>query len=134
MPPDPEPRPPHSKPKKGPFPSLKLKRRPSKRKRRPSKSKRRRSSPIKPGDRIDFRNMSLIVRFISQQGKILSRRVNRVTLNQQRSLTLEIKKARILSLLPFHATDKLFERKRRELTARRKAFRKRRKRSKRSKK
>nr|YP_009299129.1 ribosomal protein S18 [Pelargonium exhibens]AJB99043.1 ribosomal protein S18 [Pelargonium exhibens] len=113
------------KPKK--FPTSKFKPRPWKRRRRPSKSKRRRPSPIKPGDIIDYRNISLIGRFISQQGKILPRRVKRVTLKQQRDLTLAIKQARILSSLPYHATDKLFEIKR-ELTARKKrtkGFRKR---------
>nr|YP_009027026.1 ribosomal protein S18 [Trifolium grandiflorum]AGO63680.1 ribosomal protein S18 [Trifolium grandiflorum] len=65
------------------------------------KSFRRRLSPIQSGDRIDYKNMSLLYRFISQQGKILSRRVNRLTLKQQRLITLAIKQARILSLLPF---------------------------------
>ncbi len=44
------------------------------------RSFRSRLSPIQSGDQIDYRNMSLISRFISEQGKILSRRVNRVTL------------------------------------------------------
>nr|YP_010637798.1 ribosomal protein S18 [Saxifraga consanguinea]WBQ50440.1 ribosomal protein S18 [Saxifraga consanguinea] len=71
---------------------------------------RRRLSPIQSGDRIDYRNMSLISRFISEQGKILSRRVNRLTLKQQRLITIAIKQARILSLLPFIKKDKQFER------------------------
>ena len=54
--------------------------------------------------------MSLISRFISEQGKILSRRVNRVTLKQQRLITIAIKQARILSLLPFLNNQKQFER------------------------
>lgn len=62
---------------------------------------RRSLSPIQSGDRIDYKNMSLLFRFISQQGKILSRRVNRLTLKQQRLITIAIKQARILSLLPF---------------------------------
>ncbi|KAL5746251.1 hypothetical protein ACOSP7_027397 [Xanthoceras sorbifolium] len=37
------------------------------------RSFRRRLPPIQSGDRIDYRNMSLISRFISEQGKILSR-------------------------------------------------------------
>nr|YP_010274499.1 ribosomal protein S18 [Wisteria brachybotrys]UJT97018.1 ribosomal protein S18 [Wisteria brachybotrys]UJT97322.1 ribosomal protein S18 [Wisteria brachybotrys] len=65
------------------------------------RSFRRRLSPIQPGDRIDYKNMTLLFRFISQQGKILSRRVNRLTFKQQRLMTIAIKQARILSLLPF---------------------------------
>ena len=74
------------------------------------RSFRRRLPPIQSGDRIDYRNMSLISRFISEQGKILSRRVNRVTLKQQRLITIAIKQARILSLLPFLNNEKQFER------------------------
>nr|YP_010334960.1 ribosomal protein S18 [Mandenovia komarovii]YP_010335124.1 ribosomal protein S18 [Symphyoloma graveolens]UNH91878.1 ribosomal protein S18 [Mandenovia komarovii]UNH92042.1 ribosomal protein S18 [Symphyoloma graveolens] len=75
-----------------------------------SLSFRRRLPPIQSGDRIDYRNMSLISRFISEQGKILSRRVNRLTLKQQRLITIAIKQARILSLLPFLNNEKQFER------------------------
>ncbi|RYR74628.1 hypothetical protein Ahy_A02g009352 isoform B [Arachis hypogaea] len=50
--------------------------------------------------------MSLISRFISEQGKILSRRVNRLTLKQQRLITIAIKQARILSSLPFLNNEK----------------------------
>nr|YP_009123764.1 ribosomal protein S18 [Lithocarpus balansae]AJN91037.1 ribosomal protein S18 [Lithocarpus balansae] len=74
------------------------------------RSFRRRLPPIGSGDRIDYRNMSLISRFISEQGKILSRRVNRLNLKQQRLITIAIKQARILSLLPFLNNEKQFER------------------------
>ena len=77
------------------------------------RSFRKRLPPIQSGDRIDYKNMSLISRFISEQGKILSRRVNRLTLKQQRLITIAIKQARILSLLPFlnnDKNDKQFER------------------------
>lgn len=70
------------------------------------RSFRRRLPSIQSGDRIDYRNMSLISRFISEQGKILSRRVNRLTLKQQRLITIAIKQARILSLLPFLNNEK----------------------------
>nr|YP_010349171.1 ribosomal protein S18 [Iris x hollandica]UNV38058.1 ribosomal protein S18 [Iris x hollandica]WKF49504.1 ribosomal protein S18 [Iris xiphium]WKF49842.1 ribosomal protein S18 [Iris filifolia]WKF51389.1 ribosomal protein S18 [Iris filifolia] len=74
------------------------------------RSSRRRYPPIESGDRIDYRNMSLISRFISEQGKILSRRVNKLTLKQQRLITIAIKQARILSLLPFLPNKKPLER------------------------
>nr|YP_010610419.1 ribosomal protein S18 [Vallisneria natans]WAO28685.1 ribosomal protein S18 [Vallisneria natans] len=59
--------------------------------------------------------MSLMNKFISRQGKILSRQVNQLTLKQQRFVTLAIKQARILSLLPFvniHNEKEFEERKR----------------------
>nr|YP_010048857.1 ribosomal protein S18 [Aganope dinghuensis]QPK77230.1 ribosomal protein S18 [Aganope dinghuensis] len=70
------------------------------------RSFRRRLPPIQSGDRIDYKNMGLISRFISEQGKILSRRVNRLTLKQQRLITIAIKQARILSSLPFLNNEK----------------------------
>nr|DBA09496.1 TPA_asm: ribosomal protein S18 [Corydalis boweri] len=56
---------------------------------------------LQPGDHIEYTNLTLISQFISDEGKILSRRVNRVTLKQQRLITLAIKQARFISLLPF---------------------------------
>nr|YP_010887675.1 ribosomal protein S18 [Hypodaphnis zenkeri]WJJ67246.1 ribosomal protein S18 [Hypodaphnis zenkeri] len=78
--------------------------------RKSKRSFRRRLPPIGSGDRIDYRNMSLISQFISEQGKLLSRRVNRLTLKQQRLITIAIKQARILSSLPFLNNEKQFER------------------------
>nr|AKT74013.1 ribosomal protein S18 [Corsia cf. boridiensis SPL470-2] len=72
------------------------------------KSFNRRLSLIGSGDKIYYRKMSLISQFISEQGKILSRRVNRLNLKQQRLITIAIKQARILSLLPFLNNEKQF--------------------------
>ena len=93
--------------------------------RKSKRSFRRRLPPIGSGDQINYRNMSLISRFISEQGKILSRRVNRLTLKQQRLITIAIKQARILSSLPFLNNEKQFERS--ESTARTTALRTRKK-------
>nr|YP_009668084.1 ribosomal protein S18 [Frullania nodulosa]YP_010865704.1 ribosomal protein S18 [Frullania muscicola]QCW58859.1 ribosomal protein S18 [Frullania nodulosa]BEG72876.1 ribosomal protein S18 [Frullania muscicola] len=65
------------------------------------KSSRKRIPSIRSGEFIDYKNISLLRRFISEQGKILSRRTNRLTSKQQRLLTLAIKRARVLALLPF---------------------------------
>ena len=78
--------------------------------RKSERSLSKRFPPIKPGDRIDYSNIGLISRFISEQGKILPRRVSRLSLKQQRSITAAIKQARILSLLPFLNTERQFER------------------------
>nr|YP_009434976.1 ribosomal protein S18 [Lobelia holstii]ATG24978.1 ribosomal protein S18 [Lobelia holstii] len=84
------------------------------------RSFRRRLPRIQPGDRIDYRNMSLIGRFISHQGKILSRRVNKVTLKQQRLITSAIKQARILSSLPFMNNENQSQRKKKTARVRKK--------------
>ncbi len=64
-------------------------------------SRRRKKTPIKPGENIDYKNVELLVKFISEQGKILSKRITRLTSKQQRAMTRAIKTARILALLPF---------------------------------
>ena len=43
--------------------------------------------------------------FITEQGKILPRRATGVTVQQQRKLSKAIKRARVLSLFPFVASD-----------------------------
>lgn len=65
------------------------------------RSSRRRLPPIRTGEIIDYKNINLLRRFISEQGKILSRRMNRLTSKQQRLMTIAIKRARVLALLPF---------------------------------
>nr|YP_010881366.1 ribosomal protein S18 [Moerckia flotoviana]WIA67318.1 ribosomal protein S18 [Moerckia flotoviana] len=64
-------------------------------------SSRKRILAIRSGEFIDYKNISLLRRFISEQGKILSRRMNRLTSKQQRLLAVAIKRARVLALLPF---------------------------------
>ena len=53
--------------------------------------------------------MSLISQFISEQGKILSRQIKRLTLKQQQLITIVIKHACILSFLPFLNNEKQFK-------------------------
>jgi small subunit ribosomal protein S18 len=62
---------------------------------------RRRVSPIKPDDPIDYKDVDLLRKFITERGKILPRRITGLTAKQQRDLTQAIKQARILALLPF---------------------------------
>jgi small subunit ribosomal protein S18 len=62
---------------------------------------RRRLSPIKPQDPIDYKDVDLLRKFITERGKILPRRLTGLTAKQQRDLTIAIKRARLLALLPF---------------------------------
>ncbi len=62
---------------------------------------RRRLSPIKPGDPIDYKDIDLLRKFVTERGKILPRRLTGLTAKQQRDLTLAIKRARVVALLPF---------------------------------
>jgi small subunit ribosomal protein S18 len=62
---------------------------------------RKRLSPIKPDDPIDYKDVELLRKFVTERGKILPRRITGLTAQQQRDLTQAIKRARLLALLPF---------------------------------
>ncbi|MBV9024364.1 MAG: 30S ribosomal protein S18 [Streptomycetaceae bacterium] len=50
---------------------------------------------------IDYKDTDLLRKFISDRGKIRSRRVTGVTLRQQRRLAQAVKNAREMALLPY---------------------------------
>ncbi|MFE7029226.1 30S ribosomal protein S18 [Streptomyces sp. NPDC057621] len=50
---------------------------------------------------IDYKDTDLLRRFLSDRGKIRSRRVTRVSARQQRRLARAIKNAREMALLPY---------------------------------
>ena len=62
---------------------------------------KKRLSPVKPGDPIDYKDVDLLKKFITERGKILPRRLTGLTAKQQRDLTNAVKRARIVALLPF---------------------------------
>jgi small subunit ribosomal protein S18 len=68
-------------------------------------TKNQKTSLISINQKIDYKDIDLLSLFLTEQGKILPRRATGVTVQQQRKLTKAIKQARILSLLPFVATN-----------------------------
>ncbi|MFE0630758.1 30S ribosomal protein S18 [Streptomyces sp. NPDC058864] len=50
---------------------------------------------------VDYKDTDLLRKFISDRGKIRSRRVTRVTARQQRALARAVKNAREMALLPY---------------------------------
>ena len=56
-------------------------------------------------DYVDYKDVDLLKRFISERGKILPRRVTGTSAKNQRKLTVAIKRARVMGLLPFVAED-----------------------------
>ncbi|MFJ8706214.1 30S ribosomal protein S18 [Streptomyces anulatus] len=50
---------------------------------------------------IDYKDTDLLRRFISDRGKIRSRRVTRISAQQQRQVAAAIKNAREMALLPY---------------------------------
>ena len=68
-------------------------------------SKKQKLSPISINQKIDYKDIDLLKLFVTEQGKILPRRATGVTVQQQRQIAKAIKRARVLSLLPFVASN-----------------------------
>ena len=57
---------------------------------------------------IDYKDPDFLLKFVNEQGKILPRRLTGTSLKYQRRLSVAIKRARHLALLPF-VTDGLIK-------------------------
>ena len=54
---------------------------------------------VKNAPIIDYKNVSLLKKYMSENGKIISSKITSVSFNKQKKLTREIKKAKILGLV-----------------------------------
>ena len=54
---------------------------------------------VKDAPIIDYKNINLLRKYISDNGKIISSKITSVSFGKQKKLTKEIKKAKILGLL-----------------------------------
>ncbi|TDC11049.1 30S ribosomal protein S18 [Nonomuraea longispora] len=68
---------------------------------KPRRAPRKKPDPLLNVDRIDYKDTALLRKFISDRGKIRSRRVTGVTVQQQRRIAQAIKTAREMALLPY---------------------------------
>ncbi|HHQ1080642.1 TPA: 30S ribosomal protein S18 [Listeria innocua] len=55
---------------------------------------------------IDYKDVELLKKFVSERGKILPRRVTGTSAKYQRKLTVAIKRSRQMALLPFVTEEK----------------------------
>nr|YP_009402663.1 ribosomal protein S18 [Compsopogon caeruleus]ARX96019.1 ribosomal protein S18 [Compsopogon caeruleus] len=62
---------------------------------------RKKASPLNPSDIIDYKDIDLLKKFITEQGKILPRRSTGLTAKQQKIMTTAVKRARIASFISF---------------------------------
>jgi small subunit ribosomal protein S18 len=60
----------------------------------------RRKRTLDPSIPIDYKKPDTLKRFITDRGKIIPRRISGATAAQQRDITIAVKRARYLSLLP----------------------------------
>jgi small subunit ribosomal protein S18 len=65
--------------------------------------RRRKSCPFSGPNapKIDYKDVKLLQRFISERGKIVPSRITAVSTKRQRELAQAIKRARFLGLLPY---------------------------------
>ena len=68
-------------------------------------AQKQKSAPIGITQKIDYKDIDLLALFVTEQGKILPKRATGVTVQQQRKLAKAIKRARILALFPFVASN-----------------------------
>ncbi|MFH1062589.1 MAG: 30S ribosomal protein S18 [Candidatus Omnitrophota bacterium] len=58
---------------------------------------------IDKADKVDYKDVSKLVKFISERGKIVPSRVSGTCSKHQRKLAQAIKRARFIALLPYAA-------------------------------
>jgi len=65
--------------------------------------RRRKSCPFTGANapKIDYKDVRLLQRYISERGKIVPSRITAVSTKKQRELARAIKRARFLALLPY---------------------------------
>ncbi|UFJ40428.1 30S ribosomal protein S18 [Brevibacillus humidisoli] len=71
------------------------------RKGRPNKRRKVCYFTVNKITKIDYKDTDLLKKFISERGKILPRRVTGTSARYQRMLTVAIKRARQMALLPY---------------------------------
>ena len=67
----------------------------------PNKYKFKKSCPLsaKGAPKIDYKNVKLLKRYVSENGKILPSRITSISQKKQRELSTSIKRARNLALI-----------------------------------
>ena len=67
----------------------------------PNKNRFKKSCPlsVKGAPEVNYKNIKLLKRYVSENGKILPSRITNVSQKKQRELSLSIKRARNLALL-----------------------------------
>jgi small subunit ribosomal protein S18 len=65
--------------------------------------RRRKSCPFsgKNAPKIDYKDLKLLGRYVSERGKIVPSRITAVSAKKQRELARAIKRARFLGLMPY---------------------------------
>ena len=69
---------------------------------------KKKANPLRnmPVEKIDYKDTPFLRKFISDRGKIRSRRVTGVSVQQQRAIDKAVKNAREMALLPYTSSGR----------------------------
>ncbi|MCL1898709.1 MAG: 30S ribosomal protein S18 [Micrococcales bacterium] len=69
----------------------------------PMRKPRKKANPLRAAEeeQIDYKDVTLLRKFVSERGKIRARRVTGVSVQEQRAIAQAVKNAREMALLPY---------------------------------
>lgn len=72
----------------------------------PVRKPKKKQNPLKTAgiEVVDYKDVNVLRKFISDRGKIRARRVTGVTVQQQRDIAKAVKNAREMALLPYSSS------------------------------
>ena len=72
----------------------------------PVRKPKKKQNPLKTAgvEKIDYKDVNVLRKFISDRGKIRARRVTGVSVQQQRQIATAVKNAREMALLPYSSS------------------------------
>jgi small subunit ribosomal protein S18 len=72
----------------------------------PVRKPKKKQNPLKTAgvERVDYKDVTVLRKFISDRGKIRARRVTGVSVQQQREIAKAVKNAREMALLPYSSS------------------------------
>jgi small subunit ribosomal protein S18 len=72
----------------------------------PVRKPKKKQNPLKSAgvEKVDYKDVNVLRKFISDRGKIRARRVTGVSVQQQREIARAVKNAREMALLPYSSS------------------------------
>ncbi|HEX8203158.1 MAG TPA: 30S ribosomal protein S18 [Kineosporiaceae bacterium] len=72
----------------------------------PVRKPKKKQNPLKTAgvEKVDYKDVNVLRKFISDRGKIRARRVTGVSVQQQREIAKAVKNAREMALLPYSSS------------------------------
>ena len=72
----------------------------------PVRKPKKKQNPLKTAgvQKVDYKDVNVLRKFISDRGKIRARRVTGVSVQQQREIAKAVKNAREMALLPYSSS------------------------------